>query len=103
MTLEKCAAEKKNLGRVIKDLELEFFEQGKTLDKVVGNEDHHQNKIKYLMEDLRMIRDKNSKLEAAFEKDKETKQNQIIKMHEIAEKNQKYKSQLQKLKEQKNN
>jgi len=90
--LAKCVAEKKNLERVIKDLNLEHFEQGKTLDKVVNSEDHHHNKIKYLMEDLRMWRDKNNKLEAAFEKDKETKQNQMLKMQEIAEKNNKYKS-----------
>ena len=42
------------------------------------------------MEDLRMWKDKNFKLENAFEKDKETRQNQIEKMKTLEEKNKKY-------------
>jgi hypothetical protein len=39
------------------------------------------------MEDLRMWKDKNAKLEAAFEKDKETRNNQLAKMKTLEEKN----------------
>ena len=51
------------------------------------------------MEDLRVWRDKNSKLEAAYQKEKETRENQKIKMAQIEEETNKYKSQLQKLKQ----
>ena len=73
--LRAAEKQKKDLTKTIKDLELQNFEQGKTLDKVVNSEEH-QNKIKYLMEDLRMWKDKNLKLAQAFEKDKETRVNQ---------------------------
>jgi len=39
------------------------------------------------MEDLRMWKDKNSKLEAAFEKDKETRLNQQEKIKSLEERN----------------
>lgn len=42
------------------------------------------------MEDLRMWKDKNAKLEYAFEKDKETRQNQIEKMKDLETKNKVY-------------
>ena len=54
----------------------------------VQNSDDHQNKIKYLMEDLRMWKDKNAKLEQAFVKDKDTRENQMKKMQILEEKNQ---------------
>lgn len=42
------------------------------------------------MEDLRMWKDKNAKLEAAFTKDKETRQNQMEMIKTLEEKNKKY-------------
>lgn len=99
--LKACEAEKKALQKSIKDLELQNFEQGKTLDRVQNSEDH-QNKIKYLMEDLRMWKDKNAKLEQAFEKDKDTRESQMKKMKTLEEKNKQFQSQLQVLKEKKN-
>lgn len=73
----------------IKELEFQNIEQGKTLDKVTNSQEY-QNKIKYLMEDLRMWKDKNAKLEAAFEKDKETRNNQLAKMKTLEEKNKQF-------------
>jgi len=74
--LKKAQNQKKMLDKIIKDLEQENVEQGKTLDKVTNGQEY-QSKIKSLMEDLRMWKDKNQKLEAAFEKDNETRQNQL--------------------------
>ena len=54
------------------------------------------------MEDLRMWKDKNTKLEQAFEKDKETRLNQQEKIKSLEERNRQYQTQLQSLKEQKN-
>ena len=39
------------------------------------------------MEDLRMWKDKNTKLEMAFEKDKESRDAQIVRMKTLEEKN----------------
>jgi hypothetical protein len=44
------------------------------------------------MEDLRMWKDKNQKLEQAFVKDKETRESQLEKMKALEEKNKKYQS-----------
>lgn len=99
--MRNAETEKRGLLKSIKELEYQNHEQGKMLDKVTNSEEH-QIKIKYLMEDLRMWKDKNAKLELAFEKDKETRQNQMEKMKSLEEKNKQYQSQLQKLKEQKN-
>jgi len=44
------------------------------------------------MEDLRMLKDKNQKLEQAFVKDKETRESQLEKMKALEEKNKKYQS-----------
>ena len=63
---------KKQLEKNIRALEVENIEQGKTLDKWT-NVQEYQAKIKTLMEDLRMWKDKNQKIEYAFEKDKETR------------------------------
>lgn len=68
---------------------MENYEQSKMLDKVMNNDELH-TKIKYLQEDLRMWRDKNQKLEQAFEKDQETRQNQMLKMKEMEMKNLQY-------------
>jgi hypothetical protein len=46
------------------------------------------------MEDLRMWKDKNQKIEMAFEKDKETREMQVEKIRDLEEKNKKYQSQL---------
>lgn len=85
--------EKKKYQQQLKDLEVEHFEQGRTIDQAVTT-DNFQTKVKYLMEDLRMWRDKNAKLEAAYQKEKETRENQKIKMAQIEEETNKYKSQL---------
>lgn len=42
------------------------------------------------MEDLRMWKDKNHKIEMAFEKDKETREMQVQKIKDLEEKNKKY-------------
>jgi len=44
------------------------------------------------MEDLRMWKDKNQKLEQAFVKDKETRESQLEKMKALEEKNKKSQS-----------
>ena len=80
---------KKTLEKTIRNLEIENIEQGKTLDKVTNGQEF-QHKIKSLMEDLRMWKDKNQKIEAAFEKDKETRQMQVEKIKDLEEKNKKY-------------
>ena len=54
------------------------------------------------MEDLRMWKDKNAKLEQAFVKDKDTRESQIKKMKALEEKNKQFNSQLQVLKARKN-
>ena len=54
------------------------------------NGQEFQHKIKSLIEDLRMWKDKNQKIEAAFEKDKETRQMQVEKIKDLEEKNKKY-------------
>ena len=54
------------------------------------------------MEDLRMWKDKNAKLEQAFVKDKDTRESQIKKMKTLEEKNKQFNSQLQVLKARKN-
>jgi hypothetical protein len=64
-------------------------EQGKTLDKVTNGQEY-QSKIKQLMEDLRMWKDKNQKIEMAFEKDKETRAMQIEKIKDLEAKNKKF-------------
>jgi hypothetical protein len=50
------------------------------------------------MEDLRMWKDKNQKIEMAFEKDKETREMQVEKIKDLEEKNKKYQSQLHQMK-----
>lgn len=42
------------------------------------------------MEDLRMWKDKNHKLETNFERDKETRNNQLAKMKTLEQKNQQF-------------
>ena len=54
------------------------------------------------MEDLRMWKDKNAKLEQAFVKDKDTRERQVKKMKTLEEKNKQFNSQLQVLKARKN-
>ena len=48
-----------------------------------------------------MWKDKNAKLEAAFERDNETRKNQLERIKQLEEKNRDYQTQLQQLKEQK--
>ena len=68
---------------------MENIENGKALDKVTNGQEY-QNKIKYLIEDLRMWKDKNQKLDQVFEKDKETRQYQIEKIKSLETKNKEY-------------
>lgn len=56
--MKTAQEQKKVLEKNIKDLENENVENGKTLDKVTNGQEY-QNKIKYLIEDLRMWKDKN--------------------------------------------
>jgi hypothetical protein len=51
------------------------------------------------MEELRIQKDKNLRLEEAFKKDEETKKKQAEKMKDIEDKNKQYKNELNTLKE----
>lgn len=62
LQLRNALDQRKNLEKTIKDLEIENIENGKTLDKVTNGQEY-QSKIKSLMEDLRMWKDKNQKLD----------------------------------------
>jgi len=63
------------------------------MNKVTNSEDHAL-KIKCLMEDLRMWRDKNAKIDMTMAKDKETREAQMNKMKTLEEKNKQFSSQL---------
>ena len=53
----------------------------------IADTDNFQTKINNLKQDLRMWKDKNQKLEMAFEKDKESRDAQIVRMKTLEEKN----------------
>lgn len=57
--------DKNQLKLTLRELEIENHEQGRHIDQAV-NAEGFQRKIKYLMEDLRMWRDKNFKLEMSL-------------------------------------
>lgn len=96
-TLRQVLNEKNTLKQQLKELETENYEQNRSLDQAVNTEGY-QRKIKYLMEDLRMWRDKNYKLETQLANTEEARFKQEQKMQELESQNQKIKSRLDKLK-----
>lgn len=91
--------EKNTLSKQLKDLEFENYEQNRSIDQAVNSE-NFQKKIKYLMEDLRMWRDKNFKLETQLQHTQDARIKQEQKMHELEDQNVKIKSRLERLKAQ---
>ena len=70
--LTEALEQKKQYEQEIRELEQVNKSQGIMLNKITTGEEY-QREIKQLMEDLRIQRDKNNRLEAAFKKDEETK------------------------------
>ena len=77
------------LDKVIKQLEKQNTDQGKALDRLTNDVEYH-NKIKNLVEELRIWKEKVKKIEKACTKDKETRKEQIERIKQIEEENRKY-------------
>mmetsp|Transcript_22719 Transcript_22719/g.21904 ORF Transcript_22719/g.21904 Transcript_22719/m.21904 type:complete len:95 (-) Transcript_22719:665-949(-) len=75
-TLKDLQREKAELEKSIKLLERENSDQGKALDKLSSGVEYH-TKIKNLVEELRVWKDKVKKLEKRSQKDKETRKQQV--------------------------
>jgi len=71
-------------------------EQGKQLDKLVNDTECH-NKIRNLVEELRVWKEKVKRLEAMTEKEKATRREQIEYIRKTEEENKKYQERLEKL------
>lgn len=83
MTLEQklkdSTSEKVELERKVKDLEKQHKSQGKALEKL-ANEEEYQAKMKSLVDELRVWREKVRKLEQQQEKEENSRKNQSEKI-----------------------
>ena len=79
-------------------LEKQNTDQGKALDKLTNDVENH-NKIRNLVEELRVWKEKVKKLEKACKKDKETRKEQIERIKRTEEENLKYQEELEGLME----
>lgn len=77
-------------------MEKQNTDQGKALDKLTNDTEYH-NKIKNLVEELRVWKEKVKKLERQCEKDKDTRKEQIERIKKIEEENKKHKTELTQL------
>ena len=85
---------------MIKQLEKQNTDQGKALDRLTNDVEYH-NKIKNLVEELRIWKEKVKKIEKACNKDKETRKEQIERIKKIEEENKKYSTEINHLKQKK--
>ena len=81
--------EKAELEKGIKMLEKQNNDQGKALDKLTNDVENH-NKIRNMVEELRVWKEKVKKLEKACKKDKETRKEQIERIKRTEDENKKY-------------
>lgn len=70
--LKNAKVEKSDLEKQVKQMEKQNNDQGKALDKLTNDVEYH-NKIKNLVEELRVWKDKVKKIEKACLKDKDTR------------------------------
>lgn len=82
--LEKVELEKK-----VKELERQHKEQGKVLEKM-ANEEEFQAKMKSLVDELRVWKEKVKRLEMQQEKEEQTRKSQAEKIKQVQEENKKY-------------
>ncbi len=87
--LKDAQNQKQELEKAIKQLEKQNTDQGKALDKLTNDVENH-NKIRNLVEELRVWKEKVKKLEKACKKDKETRKEQIERIKRTEEENLKY-------------
>lgn len=79
---------------MIKSSEKQNNDQGKALDKLTNDVEYH-NKIKNLVEELRVWKEKVKKLEKKCQKDKETRKEQVERIKKIEDENKKYEGELE--------
>lgn len=91
--LKNAKVEKSDLEKQVKQMEKQNNDQGKALDKLTNDVEYH-NKIKNLVEELRVWKDKVKKIEKACLKDKDTRIEQIERIKKVEEENKKYESEL---------
>ena len=84
---------KGELEKSIKQLEKQNQDQGKSLDKLANDTENH-NKIRNMVEELRIWKEKVKKMEKTVKKDKETRKEQIERIKYIEEENKRYSEEL---------
>ena len=77
------------MEKAIRQLEKQNNDQGRALDKLTNDVESH-TKIKNMVEELRVWKEKVKKLEKAVKKDKETRKDQIERIRKTEEENKKY-------------
>ena len=92
--MKDAQAQKADLEKAIKQLEKQNNDQGKALDKLTNDVENH-NKIRNMVEELRVWKEKVKKLEKMCKKDKETRKEQIERIKRIEEENRKYQDELE--------
>ena len=77
------------LEKKVKELERQHKEQGKVLEKM-ANEEEFQAKMKSLVDELRVWKEKVKRLEMQQEKEEQTRKSQAEKIKQVQEENKKY-------------
>ena len=89
--------EKIELEKKVKELEKQHKSQGKALEKL-ANEEEYQAKMKSLVDELRVWKEKVKKLETQQEKEENSRKNQSEKIQQVHEENKRYQTVIDQLK-----